>query len=518
MKLVYVCLSGVLLVLAFPKINIEWIAFIGLVPLLLAIDNQRCLTSFVLSFITGIIFFGIFLSWMAGVKLYQVPQVMLVIGWLCTTIACALFIGIFGLCMSITGRLNKHVFPFNIFLPGCIWTALEFIRSCFPMSGFPWGILGYSQYQNIYLIQIAEFTGVFGISFVILLVNYSIAMLIKDIRCRTSWYGVLLTCIILSGCYVWGNTVLKHYDISCSTRQVKIAIIQSNIGINTSWEWTSSYKDIISILDRLTQEVITSQASPDMIIYPETVILTSPSTSIWMRDILVRLSKKTDSYILIGAPHVYDQNDQVRYYNSAFLISSQGIVDRYDKIHLVPFGEMVPGERLCPWLRRLFPQAGQYSSGDKVVVFHSPAKFSTLICYEGIFGNLTRRFVNNGAEFIVNITNDAWTRTDASYYQHFSMGIFRAVENRRYFVRAGNTGISGIINPVGKVKNILGIGKEGVIIDTISLCIRPTFYSLYGDVFAYICLGISIIVVVLSLCKLLINKRYSSCRYLHTAE
>jgi len=470
-------LSGLLLSTIFPCANMSLIAFIAMVPLLLAIRGQSIPKVFVLGLITGIVFFGILLFWIAGIRLYQVDQWLLVIGWMVATIACALFIGVFamGVCIWKTRA--------SLFAPAIIWTALEFIRSHFPLGGFPWGILGYSQYQNLVLIQIAEWTGVFGVSFLLMLINTMIAGIIS--RTSGSWSGTGITVTLIIICLVWGN--IKLGENLASGKPLKVAVIQTNIGIDQSWEWETSRERILLMLNRLT--VKAAKADPSLIIWTETAILSSPATSPWIKKKLLSITTQLNSYLLVGAPHMIEGN----YYNSAFLISNNGqIINRYDKIHLVPFGEMIPGEELFPLLRKTFPQAGIYSHGKEYTVFNEPGRFCTLICYEGIFGDLTRRFVKKGAEFIVNISNDAWTRTKASYYQHVSMDVFRAVENRRYFIRAGNTGISAIINPNGKIEHLVDVGREGIIISHIFLNKHLTFYSQRGDMFAYLCLVITI--------------------------
>ncbi len=479
-------ISGILLTITFPSANMEPVAFIALVPLLSAISVQKNMSkSFMLGMITGVVFFGTLLFWVAGIRLYQVPQWLLVIGWLFTTTVSALFIGIFAVCVNmLKARMSPLLSIYNILAPAIIWTGLELIRSHFPMDGFPWGILGYSQYQNLILIQIAEFTGVFGVSFLIVLVNTAIAGVISRIRC--SWYGIGTTTVILSLCLVWGN--IRFQENFTSGKPLNISVIQTNIGIDQSWEWETSCEKILRMLDRLTKKA--AESNPDLIIWTETAILSSPDTSLWTKSKLLSIINGLNSCLLIGAPHMTDTN----YHNSAFLISNKGrIIDRYDKIHLVPFGEMIPNEELFPILRKVFPQAGMYTRGERYTVFNQPARFCTLICYEGIFGNLTRRFIKRGAEFMVNITNDAWTRTRAAYYQHFSMDVFRSVENRRYFIRAGNTGISAIINPSGRIEHLLDVGREGIINSRISLNNQLTFYSQFGDVFACFCLIIAII-------------------------
>lgn len=506
--------SGLLLIFAFPPFNISGLAFIGLVPLLVVLKlEERLLKSFIFSFLTGITFFGGLLFWISKIRIYQVPEWMLVIGWILVTLILGIYIGIFGLIVKFFDTKIKF---FKVLFPGIVWVSIEFIRSIFPFGGFPWGILGYSQYQNLMLIQIVDITGVFGISFLILFVNSTIATIflqfrvyseIKLQRLKAKEYPLqipisryfripvaLYFCLLMIiSCYVYGFIVMQK---GLPVGDLKVAIIQSNIGIEQSWNWSTTRNEILHMLTRLTKQAGIHR--PSLTIWTETAILDSPQHSAFLRNIIFSLAKDMHTHLLVGAPYIEFEKGNTRYYNSAFLFSDTGeIIDRYDKIYLVPCGEMLPLEDVLPTLRKLIPQAGYYSPGKKLTVFQKPARFNVLICFEGIFGDLTRRFVKNGAEFIINITNDAWSRVPASYYQHFTMGIFRAIENKVYLLRAGNTGISAIITPYGNIKEILNIGEEGVIISEISPMNKKTFYTKYGDIFAHSCLITTLLMIII---------------------
>ncbi len=493
--------SGILLIFAFPPFNLSGLAFIGLVPLLIVLKlEEGLLKSFIFSFITGIIFFGGLLFWIAGIKIYQVPDWMLVIGWILITLIFAIYIGVFGLIVKF---LDAKIKFFKVLLPPFIWVSTEFIRSIFPFGGFPWGILGYSQYQNLMLIQIVDITGVFGISFLILFVNSTVTIVLLQFRQfseiklqrlkSTNEYPLqssvsryfrvpfaLYFCLLMIvGYYSYGFMVMQK---KLPAPDLKVAIIQSNISIEQSWDWDVTQEQILQMLIRLTKQAANQQ--PSLTIWTETAIFDFGS----LKYRLSSLAKNMRINLLVGTPHI----EFKKYYNSAFLFSDTGeIINRYDKIHLVPYGEMLPLEDIFPIVREWIPQAGYYSSGKRLTIFQKPARFNVLICFEGIFGNLTRKFVQNGAQFIINITNDAWSKTPASYEQHFSMAVFRAIENKTYFLRAGNRGVSAVITPYGNIKEILEIGKEGVIISKISPMNKRTFYTRYGDIFAYVCLIIN---------------------------
>jgi len=519
-KLFLAILSGILLIFAFPPFNLSGLAFVGLVPLLIVLKlEEGLLKSFIFSFLTGIIFFGGLLFWITEIKLYQVPAWMLPIGWILITLVFGSYIGFFGLIVNWLGQTSKAEFSKAKFcfrgLTPILWVSIEFIRAIFPLGGFPFGILGYSQYQNLMLIQIVDKTGILGISFLIVLVNTTVTLVlfqlgrlreIKLQRLKSSsipisishYFRVPFTLyfclLIIVACYLYGFLVMQK---ELPLPDLGVAIIQSNIGIGESWNWSVKQNEILQRLTYLSKQVAKNQ--PDLTIWTETAILDSPQLLASLREKLSSLAKEMHTNLLIGAPHVEFKERNTKYYNSAFLFSDTGkIINRYDKIHLVPFGEMLPLEDIFPIVRELLPQAGYYSSGSELVVFQKPVRFNVLICYEGIFGNLTRKFVKKGAQVIINITNDAWSQVSASYYQHFTMDIFRAIENKTYFLRAGNTGISAVITPYGYVKEFLDIGKEGVIISKISPMDKKTFYTKYGDIFASTCLIISILFIFLN--------------------
>ncbi len=208
--------------------------------------------------------------------------------------------------------------------------------------------------------------------------------------------------------------------------------------------------------------------------------------------------KKTNAFLLFGTPSYKIQKGKVNHYNSAYLVSpSVELVGGYDKIHLVPFGEYVPMQDLLFFIGSLGEGIGDFKSGKETLNFSLPqGKFGVLICFEIIFPDLCRRFVKRGANFLVTITNDAWFGRTSAPYQHFSMATFRAVENRVFVARAANTGITGFIDPKGRILKKGGIFTEEAMNGTIRLSSQKTFYTLYGDIFAWVCSAFSTFIIV----------------------
>jgi len=273
---------------------------------------------------------------------------------------------------------------------------------------------------------------------------------------------------------------------------VKISVIQGNIPQHEKWD-PAKQRDILENYTQLS--IKASLDKPDLIIWPETAIPADPYYEPLILEHVLGLAKQLRIPILAGVPFSTSYYD---YFNSAVLISSKGkILERYDKLRLVPFGEYVPFEKYLGFVRRIAPAPiGSFRAGDEYVVFD---KFSALICFEDIFPDLSREFVKRGARMLVNITNDAWFKDTPAAYQHAQASVFRAVENRVPVVRCANTGYSVFVDSTGrqhaKIEN-----KSGKALFIAGYCTKttllapikgkPTPYTRFGDLFAMACLGL----------------------------
>ncbi|HDL21405.1 MAG TPA: apolipoprotein N-acyltransferase, partial [Nitrospirae bacterium] len=211
------------------------------------------------------------------------------------------------------------------------------------------------------------------------------------------------------------------------------------------------------------------------------------------------LQKQLNTYLLFGSVLVKESGSgKKQLSNSAVLLSPEGdTISVYDKIHLVPYGEYVPLRELFPFLKKLVTAAGDFVHGNETTVMETPfAKIGNLICYEIIFPGLARKFADKGADILITITNDAWFGPTSAPYQHFSMAVFRAVENRVPVARAANTGISGFINSRGRIINKSDIFVEAALTGEISIGTEKSFYTKYGDIFAFICIIGSVLFII----------------------
>ena len=426
-------LTSIFLILSFPNFNLNYLVFIGFVPLFLAIEKNSRKKAFWFFYVSGFLFYLGTLYW-----LYHVTGFGLIV--LCLYLA--LYFGVFGFLIAFLGRPGIFLYP-------AIWVLLEYIQSRL-FTGFGWTLLGYSQYKNLPFIQIADFTGVCGVSFVIMLVNVAIWRLVKHKKLSRSLSFVAL---VLIAVYAYGFFRLNSEEKSPT---VKVSIIQGNIPQEIKWQPEARE----AILNRyITLTKIAAIDDPDLIIWPETSFPGFFGNDRKMTSEVLELAGEIDTSLLLGANTVKG----AKYFNSALLISGKGEkIDKYDKIHLVPFGEYVPFSDKFPVLHDLvLGELGEFTEGrdfkifelpvDKLKAGKSQVNFAALICFEDIFPELARKFVKNGADFLIVITNDAWYGRSGAPYQHAACSVFRAIENRVSVVRCANTGYSCFIDAKGRI-------------------------------------------------------------------
>ena len=492
-------LSGLLLVFCFPTIDLFLIAWIALVPFLLSLYDKKPKQAFKAGIFLGMPYFFGTLYWIyhsinhyGGVSLITSISIVIL---LCLYLS--LYTGIFAFLFSITIRNTK--LPALLIAP-VFWVVLEFLRS-YVFTGFPWSSMGYSQYKFLAVIQIADITGIYGVSFLILAVNGALAdiFLIKrriremplfPLSSTVIGFSALLLCIIST--VIYGQIRLNE---DRTYKQVKASIIQGNIEQAKKWE-PSYQKAVIEIYKDLSLKATSS--SPLIIIWPETALPFFFETDRAYTKEFFDLQNKLDTYLLFGSVLIKGKADKRPLLsNSAVLLDKTGKVAYiYDKIHLVPFGEYVPLQEILFFINKLVVGIGDYTHGDRYLRAESPfGDFAVLICYEIIFPGLVRKFYSHGGDFIVNITNDAWFGRTSGPFQHFSMAVFRAVENRKPVIRAANTGISGFIDSNGRIISKTNLFQMTVLTVDIKTDSTRSFYTKYGDLFSYICVVFSIVLL-----------------------
>ena len=488
-------LSGLLLFLSFPKYGSGWLAWIAFIPLFFALRRAASITQgLLLGFITGIVSYVGIIYWIASVitNYGYLPLYLGII--LMLLLACYLSIYIALFAGGIVYFREKIAIYFTA---PVLWICMEYCKSCL-LTGFPWENLGYSQYLNFYFIQFADIAGVFGLSFLIVIVNATIFEVINK-RSRKEFILAVVVFLILAGVYIYGFCRLDQVNkVIQNAPGMEVSLIQGNI--DQSIKWNENYqRETLNIYERLSLKNAPSNGS--LIIWPETAAPFSFQNMNNLHDQVVTLSMKTKSWLIFGSVSYLLKKGNDDYYNSAYLLSPSGeIRGKYDKVHLVPYGEYVPLRNVLPFVKKLTAGIGDFGTGPGYYPLSlGDKKIGILICYEAILPFATRMYKKRSAELLVNITNDAWFGTTSAPFQHFSMAIFRAVETRLYLVRSANTGISGIIDPSGKIIAKTNIFHEDALKGYIKFVKIPTFYAEYGDLLVIICFVLIIFCFLISL-------------------
>lgn len=482
--------SGVLLAFSFPKFGSSAFAWVALAPLLVAVQRTTLMRSFLLGLVTGAIYF-------TG-TLYWITQVMAVYGGLPTIVAVlinalliaylALFPALFAM---IVGRLSMTLGPRSLAMAPFVWVATELGRS-YLLTGFPWVLLGYSQESALPVAQFASVLGVFGVS---ALVSSVSAALAYSAACQ--WPGrhqrrpsvfaayapVVLAIAVVIAIGVWGNARMSRGDLARSGDAVTVGLIQGNVDQAEKWDQSRSAEIFREYLT-MTQRAIAEGAQ--VVLWPES------STPFYFQENkpdaeqVRAIARDSKVPILVGSDEIV-HGSPTKYYNAAFLVGPDG-TDRgtYRKMHLVPFGEYVPMKSVLFFAAPLVEAVSDFTAGDAISLLPVLGRFiSTSICYEIVYPDLVRHAVNSGSDLLTTITNDAWFGASSAPYQHFEQASMRAIENGRYLVRAANTGISGIVDPYGRVVEKTQIFKPAVVVGQARFVRDRTIYGRIGDAFAY---------------------------------
>lgn len=495
-------ISGLLIAFLFPDFNLEFIAWFALIPLLYVIHTSKGFKeSFLYGFITGIISYMFIMYWIVytvrvfgGLPYYAAVFALLILSAY-LSLYIALFAGFTKILLSNYKRLSI------ILIPAC-WVFFEFLKSNL-LTGFPWENLGFSQYLNLPFIQVSNIIGIFGLSFVIVLINYSVFRFIffkHGLTKKQALFELILVLFIFVSVISYGyHNIYSTKVFLRNKKPIEVALIQGNIGMFQKWKLTKKMTTTIYL--NLSKKSL--KYKPKIIIWPETALpyIISLSPRYWNK--VMDFVKRNKTALIFGTIGIRFLDGGYRYYNRDYAFDQSGRYAYYDKNHLVPFGEYIPLRHQFPFLANILKKAGvgNFTPGKKFKILKlGKAKIGSMICYESYFDSLVRNFSKNGANLLISITDDAWYGRSSAPNQDMSMTVFAAVENNRYVARAGNSGISGIISPNGKILEETKIFKRTFIIGYVKLINKKTFFALYGNIFAYIVM----IIFVLSLIYLII--------------
>jgi len=479
----------VLLILSFPKFGHALVAWIALVPLLVALHGATGWRAARLGYVTGAVSAIGLLYWTAFVVFQYgggIPRVVAVLITLALCFAFAVFPLLFGWA---TGRLAAAFGTRGLLGAPFLWVATELLR-VHTFFQFPWCLLGYSQQPLAPVIQIASVTAVFGVSFVLVATSALLAMAILDARERRLW---LIGLVTLQGA-VWGVGAWMLARPLNETGRITVGLVQGGIRQEDKWQPENAWSNVGRHLE-LTRDA--ARRGARLVVWPESAVP-------FLYDEEPELSALLQELVRRDALYVYFGNDDreppphARIFVGAKLLAPDGeIAARYRKMHLVPFGEYVPLKPLFTFggrvAAKVVQEVADFTPGTEAVnVSVEGHRVGGYICYEAIFPALVRRFPADGAELLVNITNDAWYGTTSAPYQHLAMAAFRAVENGRYMVRAANTGITAVVDPRGRILEQTKLFDRAVLVREVPFVAETTFYTRHGDVFAYACSAIAL--------------------------
>ncbi len=478
--------TGVFYALALPPYNHSEAGWFALVPLLFALEGCRPGEAFRRGFLAGLVFFGMTVWWIIHVSL---------LGMLGLVAFLALYLGVASLFLAQLSNENDSVWH-NLFaaVAGAAgWVTLEWMRGHFPLGGFGWNGLGVTQSAATPLIQFASVTGVYGVSALVFILNYAffctIRRYLRNIgnatpARRLSW-EFYLAMLLVGGAFVSGLRVIESAPVGGSQRALRLALVQGNIPQSLKFE----EREKPMILDRYQSLTTTATLEQvDLIIWPETATPAALRYDPETFAVTTNITANTQAYLLTGTIDFTTRSETVEAFNAAALVRSDGLVAGvYRKIHLVPFGEYVPLRKIAPILKWFTPITDSFERGRDATLFNVHGlKFGAVICFEDTLPDLYRRFVKRGADFMVNLTNDAWFHNSPAAEMHLANAIFRAVENRRSLVRCTNNGVSCLVDRSGIVRHRIEPFTPATLAFVLLVPseLPVTFYTQYGDVFA----------------------------------
>lgn len=490
-----------------------WAAWVHLVPLfvvLYVIESK--FRRFWAAFLCAFIFYGGALYWLiaamknfGGLSFWQSTGVL--------SLVVAILSFYFSMAITLAYGIHERTrFPLSFLITSFI-VSFDFLRIYFPVGGFPWPMAAYSQGSYLLFFQWLDVTGVFGLNALIILINALLAEMIwswfsrhaADALLRRSILIILLALVSFYGSIYQHRKmeseaapVLVDSTVTASPANLELALIQGNIGQSLKWERHLSRQNLQIYLD-LTDQA--AREGVDLVIWPETAYpytldLSEPGGAKLFEAELQKVP------VLLGSvseiPQIEGEDPVVT--NSAVMVQGGRAAEIYHKRHLVPFGEYVPMKEQLTFAKRLTTAVGDFTPGTLWTLLpFKEIKLGALVCYEDIFPDIARGLVSQGADLLVNLTNDAWYGNSSAPYQHLVFSQFRALENRRYLVRATNTGVTAVIDPRGKVLNVLPMFKRDTLRTSFNLEKKEAFYTFSGDWVAWGAVMFSVLMVCYSL-------------------
>jgi apolipoprotein N-acyltransferase len=409
-----------------------------------------------------------------------------------------LYHGLFGLLIGLMagpGRDDRRALVAAPFL----WVALELART--RITGFPWNLLGIAQVDNVPLSRIAGWTGVYGISLEIMLVNVAVAAAFLVPRAKR---GALLVAALASAAVLQAGRLI---EAPAAPADHAALLVQQNVPVSA--DWTKDYfertlrelTDLSVRASRVNPSVnvppLTSATKVDLVVWPESPAPFYTNDPLF-RDAVSEMARQTRTWVVAGSigitPAMNSAEKRSQIFNSAVLVDPNGEwTARYDKVQLVPFGEFLPFPRLFAFAGGLTKEVGEFQRGQsRAPLDAGGSKLGLFICYESVFPDEVRQSAAQGAQVFVNISNDGWYGDSGAYAQHLNQTRMRAIENNRWLLSATDTGVTAAIDPWGRIVAQIPRKERAVLAAPYALTSVTTFYSRHGDWFAYVCAIISL--------------------------
>jgi len=501
--------SAILLSVAYPPFNIGFLAWLGLAPFLLAIGHARRADAIVLGYLFGVVHGAGTYWWALKIDSVNIPNFIVMV----------IFFGLYFLLFAVLYHGANRRFPAGVLVLGpAQWVAVEYLRANLGFLAFPWCLLGHSQYRYLPVVQIADITGVYGVSFTLALVNQLLAGTVGQLLWKSGPKAAgnfrpmaniaplrvvvaLLVPLLVVG-YGW-----KRQGSEGVPGGLRVAIVQPNRIFHNNM---SLMQQVDHMRAYAEWSLTAARMRPHLIIWPASS-LPAPYQARVSRFWTEMTARRAGSYLLVGGTgHLKDSPPvpgEIPYSNGEFLVSPQGVlVGQYNKVHLLPFNEYIPLQGIIPWPTWVTTLKLSFIPGKELTLFDIEGiRFGTPICWENMFPDFFRKFVARGAHIIVAVSSEAFFgRSSPAPYQTLAMSVFRAVENRVAIARAHQTGISAVIRPNGRIEDTIKdrSGNEfhvaGFLVADLPVRNEMTFYTRYGDLFAFSCIGLTAIVLLIA--------------------
>jgi apolipoprotein N-acyltransferase len=500
-------LSGALLALSFPRFGHPAFAWIALVPLLIALSGwdgrpapsgvegaahlpgQPPLRAFLLGLTTGVVYFIGTLYWTGTVirTFGGLAWPVAVFAMLLLASVLALFPALTAL---ITARLYNRAGAGALLVMPAAWVATEYSRGFpFIFGGFPWVPLGNSQVTVLPVAQLASVLGVYGLSALVAFVNAAIAYALLS-RGRERIAAAAAAAVVLAGVGGWGAMRIADAALTREGTVIRVGLIQGNVAQEDKWNPREARR-IFTTYIAMTRDAVRRGA--EFVIWPESstpfMFEEDEAGEAAVRD----LARELRVPILFGSDQIDRSADVVRLFNAAFLVTPGGETAAvYHKMKLVPFGEYIPFKQWLYFVSPVVDRLAEFAPGASIVTLPvGPHLVSVAICYEVVYPSLSRQAVAGGSQLLTTITNDAWYGYSSAPYQHFALASMRAIEQGRYLARAANTGISGVVDPYGRVVRQTAIFEQVGLVEDVRVLTGRTIYSAIGDVVVYLSMALT---------------------------